>query len=697
MSKKTPLSKLPPRTSSISNTGFVDTMAASQQAHIDQLVQQSRTLQHGVKKLHEELAAEQKRGKQVVQKIQEQWHVERLQWQEGCDTLQACHKLEYLRLTMDLEKERDNVLKERNRTRLEKVARLQRDFKITMFQARENELERQVEDLSMELHSLAASKENEMAEKESSRAAALKKVKAEYAEYVAQSEADAAKYAGIEEDRDRLQEELGKLREEHARLKVSSDSSSTRLERATLQLEGSQSTITALQQKNDELVRNVADLQHQLGKWQNLDVKGVEEIEIERKKRVESETRLMQLQGRLDQMEKKEAELSGLLEKEKRRTEKAKEAALEWKDAAEGYEGDLATLEDKFVQLQDEVTQLQTDLETERAISRPARARRPAAQEDVQDSESEQTEISPPSKPRSKAKKPPSSKPKQKPPSTVKANRRAASPAVEVVEAGPSNSQHEEEDPSSSASADEVEGIVEMTVPPSPVVATKRKAKATDVPPANDAVKKPGRGKAKPKPQADVADESDVEVEEAPPRAAKRSKGKQKAAEQGSDVEVVDTPQPKPAKGKSKATASKPAAQTRPRKRKVSPEPSVESDVEEVQPKETKPKGGKRAGSVVPSTATKSGKNKKRTPSPAPDNLPPQEAQPKKKRKINLFPAAQAGSAFDFMGGGLGGGLGIPTELSPIKDTQAIPSRSVSGVGSSFLQSRLVASITRRR
>ena len=39
----------------------------------------------------------------------------------------------------------------------------------------------------------------------------------------------------------------------------------------------------------------------------------------------------MQLQGRLDQMEKKEAELSGLLEKEKRRTEKAKETALEWK------------------------------------------------------------------------------------------------------------------------------------------------------------------------------------------------------------------------------------------------------------------------------------------------------------------------------------------------------------------------------
>ncbi|KDQ24865.1 hypothetical protein PLEOSDRAFT_34132 [Pleurotus ostreatus PC15] len=625
MSKKTPLARPPPRPSS--TAGFVDTMAASQQAHIDQLVQQNRTLQHGVKKLHEELAAEQKRGQQVVQKIQEQWHVERLQWQEGCDTLQACHKLEYLRLTMDLEKEQDSVLKERNRTRLEKVARLQRDFKITMFQARENELERQVEDLTMELQSLTASKENDMAEKESSRAAALKKIKAEYAEYVAQAQADAAGYAEIEEERDRLQEELGKLREEHARLKVSSDSSSTRLERATLQLEGSKSTIAALQQKNDELVRNVADLQHQLGKWQTLDVKGVEEIEIERKKRVESETRLMQLQGRLDQMEKKEAELSGLLEKEKRRTEKAKEAALEWKAAAEGYEGDLMTFEGQIAQLQNEITQLQTDLETERAISRPARARRV------------------------------------------------------------------------SASADEVEEIMELPATPSPVAATKRKGKAktNDVPPANDTVKKPGRGKAKAKAKADVNDVSDIEGEEDPPQAAKRSKGKQKVAEQDSEVEVVDVPQAKPAKGKSRAAASKPAAQTRTRKRKVSPESSIENDVEEVEAKDTKQKRGGRAGSVAPSTAAKPGKNKKRTPSPVPDDLPPQEAQPKKKRKINLFPAAQTGSSFDFIGNGLGGGLGIPTELSPIKDTQAIPSRSVSGIGSSFLQSRLVASITRRR
>ncbi|KAG9225058.1 hypothetical protein CCMSSC00406_0008778 [Pleurotus cornucopiae] len=676
MSKKTPLARPPPRPSS--TAGFVDTMAASQQAHIDQLVQQNRTLQHGVKKLHEELAAEQKRGQQVVQKIQEQWHVERLQWQEGCDTLQACHKLEYLRLTMDLEKEQDNVLKERNRTRLEKVARLQRDFKITMFQARENELERQVEDLTMELQSLTASKENDMAEKESSRAAALKKIKAEYAEFVAQAQADAAGYADIEEERDRLQEELGKLREEHARLKVSSDSSSTRLERATLQLEGSKSTIAALQQKNDELVRNVADLQHQLGKWQTLDVKGVEEIEIERKKRVESETRLMQLQGRLDQMEKKEAELSGLLEKEKRRTEKAKEAALDWKAAAEGYEGDLTTFEGQIAQLQNEITQLQTDLETERAISRPARARRPAVKEAVQDSEDEEIEVSPPKKPTSRVKKPPNSKPKQKPPSTTKGGRRAASPAVEVVEAGPSNSQHEEDEPSSGASADEVEEIMELPVTPSPVAATKRKGKAktNDVPPANDTVKKPGRGKVKVKAKADVNGVSDVEVEEAPPQAAKRSKGKQKVAEQDSEVEVVDASQAKPAKGKSKAAASKPAAQTRTRKRKVSPESSIENDVEEVEPKNTKQKRGGRAGSVAPSTAAKPGKNKKRTPSPVPDDPPPQEAQPKKKRKINLFPAAQTGSSFDFIGDGLGGGLGIPTELSPIKDTQAIPSRS---------------------
>ncbi|KAG5220037.1 hypothetical protein IMY05_C4695000500 [Salix suchowensis] len=190
------------------------------------------------------------------------------------------------------------------------------------------------------------------------------------------------------------------------------------------------------------------------------------------------------------------------------------------------------------------------------------------------------------------------------PPSTTKGGRRTASSAVEVVEAGPSGSQHEEDEPSSGASADE----------------------------------KPGRGKAKAKAKADVNDVSDIEVEEAPPQAAKRSKGKQKVAEQDSEVEVVDAPQAKPAKGKSKAAASKPATQTRTRKRKVSPESSIENDVEEVEPKDTKQKRGGRAGSVAPSTAAKLGKHKKRTPSPVPDDPPLKRLSRRRKGRSTYFP-----------------------------------------------------------
>lgn len=51
---------------------------------------------------------------------------------------------------MELEKERVNTLKEMGITREEKLLRLQRDFKITLFQVKEEELERRVEDAENE-------------------------------------------------------------------------------------------------------------------------------------------------------------------------------------------------------------------------------------------------------------------------------------------------------------------------------------------------------------------------------------------------------------------------------------------------------------------------------------------------------------------------------------------------------------------
>ena len=128
-----------------------DAMVASQQGHIEDLVQKSRTLEHTIKKLREELILEQARAKDAVDVVKQQWLVERNDWHAGCDALQACHRIAHLRTACALDEEQIAVLKEREIARREKLARLQRDYRITMFQARETELENQLEDLRAEL------------------------------------------------------------------------------------------------------------------------------------------------------------------------------------------------------------------------------------------------------------------------------------------------------------------------------------------------------------------------------------------------------------------------------------------------------------------------------------------------------------------------------------------------------------------
>jgi hypothetical protein len=103
-----------------------------------------------VKKLSDQVALEVTRSKEVAATIHEQWQQEQQEWREGCDVLQSCHRIVQLRNTVELENERTNVLKELDAVRKEKLKRLQRDFRITMFQVKEAELERRVLELEDE-------------------------------------------------------------------------------------------------------------------------------------------------------------------------------------------------------------------------------------------------------------------------------------------------------------------------------------------------------------------------------------------------------------------------------------------------------------------------------------------------------------------------------------------------------------------
>lgn len=172
----------------------IPSLAASNQAQIDDLVQRNRTLEHTNKKLSDQLALESARAKDAVADIQKQWQLEQREWREGCDVLQSCHRLVQLRSTAALEKERMGTLRELDALRREKAVRLQRDFRLTLFQIRETELEMRIAEIQDEREELVVSHEE-----------VVRKLKGKYAECAAQLTAGQDRLEVAEQERRELQ------------------------------------------------------------------------------------------------------------------------------------------------------------------------------------------------------------------------------------------------------------------------------------------------------------------------------------------------------------------------------------------------------------------------------------------------------------------------------------------------------------
>lgn len=182
-----------------------EAMAVSQQTHIDDLVQKNRTLDHVAKKLKEELLAEQARSKEAAKAIKAQWQEESAEWREGCESLQACHRIAHLRTLVELDKERLAMVKEKDVARRERIATLQRDYRITMFQVRESQLEGNIEELEEEVQDSQARAEEDtvalMAEYEET----LENLRVSVAEYAAEAKRITKEYKTIEKEKDKLE------------------------------------------------------------------------------------------------------------------------------------------------------------------------------------------------------------------------------------------------------------------------------------------------------------------------------------------------------------------------------------------------------------------------------------------------------------------------------------------------------------
>lgn len=324
-----------------------EAMIASLQAHIDELVQKNRAAEHVQKRLQQSLQDEKERAIDAMNRLKSALQQEREEWQEGCDSLLASHRIVHLRTRNELDKEKLNVVREKEENRKERIMVLHRDYKLTLFQAREMELEARIADLEDALEEvkedrseLAWQKEADAIEFDTRYAEATGSLTAKLQKADLRcSEAD-EKVKTLETELTSLQvcflqilhilikltstnkSELSSIRKEHAALKATSESSTTKLERTTLQLEGAKTSAKELESKNKELTSANQDLKRQLEQWQTLETKDGAEIEDMRRRRIELEVEVKQLQDRVKELEKTVREKEKALDKELKRVDK---------------------------------------------------------------------------------------------------------------------------------------------------------------------------------------------------------------------------------------------------------------------------------------------------------------------------------------------------------------------------------------
>lgn len=142
-----------PLRSAPQGTALIDTVS-KQHSRMDELVLKNRTLEHTVEKLKNVIATEEARGREAMQKIQKGYVQERTEWQQGCDALQAAHRLAHLKTAVELDKERVAVWSAREASRKERLSVLQRDYQLVMFQIQETDHLDRVAELEDELENL---------------------------------------------------------------------------------------------------------------------------------------------------------------------------------------------------------------------------------------------------------------------------------------------------------------------------------------------------------------------------------------------------------------------------------------------------------------------------------------------------------------------------------------------------------------
>ncbi|THV07424.1 hypothetical protein K435DRAFT_959998 [Dendrothele bispora CBS 962.96] len=611
----------------MSRRGTTPSLEASQQSHINDLVQRNRALEHTIKKLKDELTLEKSRSKNAINDIHTKWTRDQEAWRDGCDTLQNLHRIEQLRLQVALEKEKSNVLNEQGFIRKEKLANIQRDFRITSFQIRESELERRVEELEDELD------EAFLQHKEESDSW---KTKAN--ELLARLTAQEAELDTGEQEIGSRDAEISNLHKALAEQQAVAQSTAAKLERATLQLDGERTKNADLQRTNDEFKRTNQDLTRQLDKWQSLETKGGEEVEALRKQKVDLDIRLQALQN---QQKKREEDHSRQMDRERNKVEKLKKTVDQWAEHSQTQEKEIKSYEKTIAKLEKEIDKARSELETERTRGKSLqkvlpiqmywqsvthflqkkKTPPPDTSEDEVEQEVLQAPPSPPVASGSRSKLPPSSP-------ISRTGRRVASKDIANSDDG------DQPKLTAKGKGKATDNSVEITQKPrpKPAAAAKSKGKKATDSEIEEIPKAVAKGRDKKKKEAVMVHDSDSDTG-SPPQHTSKAKGKSKAQTPPDDLPQQVVPKAK-------------------RKKQDA------SDEGTMAPKATR-KPASRATSIQSTATTVDTDVGSQSASTLAGN-------PRKKRRINIFADKSSLASLNF--GSQENGLNIPTVLSPVRE-----------------------------
>ncbi|KAF8508528.1 hypothetical protein BU17DRAFT_99697 [Hysterangium stoloniferum] len=321
--------------------------AAAQDAQISELVQQNRNLEQSIVQLRSQLKAEEARAIEAVNSIHDQWKAESKEWRDGCDALQARHRLGHLATRVALEHERGFRLEDKEQLLQERVATLQREYKITLFQAKETDLMLQVVELEDEVESQREELVQILSEHEIEVARLNAKL----------GTAEARRHANTEQAGN-VAKEIKTLEKELLTLHSASTSNLKQIDRLKLQIESLHTQNAMLETRNREL-------QHQVDKWQSLENKGEKEVEDLRKRRIELEVRVKELEVTLKEsrgVDKKITKLEASLLETQEQFEQSQQ------DIAEAR-ADMEQAQKLVAKFERQVDRLKAALEAEKAKS----------------------------------------------------------------------------------------------------------------------------------------------------------------------------------------------------------------------------------------------------------------------------------------------------------------------------------------